>query len=37
LYADAVLAKEAPTDPASPDETYQGGTFVLSEGSRSPK
>ncbi|MEC7202747.1 MAG: NAD(P)-dependent oxidoreductase [Pseudomonadota bacterium] len=37
LYADAVLAKEAPTDPASPDETYQGGTFVLSEGSHSPK
>ena len=37
LYANAVLAKEAPTDPASPDETYQGGTFVLSEGSRSPK
>ena len=36
-YADAVLAKEAPTDPASPDETYQGGTFVLSEGGRSPK
>ena len=37
LYADAVLAKEAPTDSASPDETYQGGTFVLSGGSRSPK
>ena len=36
-YADAVLAKEAPTDPASPDETYQGGTFVLSEGGRSSK
>ena len=25
LYADAVLAKEALTDPTSPDETYQGG------------
>tara|TARA_B100000686_G_C16734579_1_gene942817 strand:- start:387 stop:1190 length:804 start_codon:yes stop_codon:yes gene_type:complete len=31
-YAEALLSKEPNTNPNSPDEIYQGGTFVLSEG-----